>query len=57
MACSYYAANVFVGRGLAPAARVIPREQSDRGNPHLKREIATPVCALARNDRVFWGSQ
>ena len=47
---------------------VIPREQSDRGNPHqsighsewsgaesrnphLKKEIATPVCALARNDR------
>ena len=29
---------------------VIPRAQSDRGNPHLKKEIATPVCALVRND-------
>ena len=27
MACSYYAANVFVGRGLAPAARVIPTKR------------------------------
>ena len=31
---------------------VIPRVQRDRGNPHLKREIATPVWSLARNDRI-----
>ena len=47
-------------------ANVIPREQSDRGNPYsktlaflthfrnnhnnLRERIATPVCALARND-------
>ena len=48
---------------------VIPRERSDRGNPfpqenavfsqnsiiaeHFGERIATPVCALARNDRFF----
>ena len=47
---------------------VIPREQSDRGNPFPKssglseksekskyfgERIATPACALARNDRFF----
>lgn len=33
--------------------RVILSQSKDRrGNPHLKREIATPVCELVHNDSV-----
>ena len=34
-----------------PEGDVIPRQFSNwRGNPPLKKEIATPACALVRND-------